>query len=82
MGEMFKVMQKILRFSIKHGGDSISDYRNAFGGKGEFQNFHKVYGKKEEKCQKRNCSGIIERMVIKGRSAHFCPKHKIIYERL
>ena len=77
--EIFKAMQQILRFSIKHGGDSKSDYRNAFGEKGGFQNFHKVYGKKGQQCPKKNCSGIIERTVIRGRSAHFCPKHQLKY---
>lgn len=79
-GEIFRVMQKILKFSIKHGGDSKSDYRNAFGEKGGFQNFHKVYGKKKEKCQRKGCGGIIERLVVRGRSAHFCPKHQKIYK--
>lgn len=79
--EIFKAMQKILRLSIKHGGDSKSDYRNAFGGKGKFQNFHKAYANRGQKCQKRNCSGIIQRIVVRGRSAHFCPKHQIKYER-
>ncbi len=78
--EIFKAMQKILKLSIKYGGDSKSDYRNVFGEKGGFQNFHKVYGKKGQKCSKRNCSGIIERIVIRGRSAHFCSKHQIKYE--
>lgn len=78
--EIFRVMQKILRSSIKHGGDSKSDYRNALGEKGGFQNFHKVYGKKDQKCSKPKCSGIIERMVIRSRSAHFCSKHQIKYE--
>lgn len=77
--EIFKNMQRILKFSIKHGGDSKSDYRNAFGEKGGFQNFHQVYGKKKERCQKKGCSGIIERTVVRGRSAHFCPKHQKIY---
>src|SRR3989338_6827735 len=75
--KIFGVAQKILRFSIKHGGDSKSDYRNAFGEKGRFQNFHKAYGKKDQKCQKKNCLGIIQRTMIRGRSAHFCPKHQI-----
>jgi len=75
--EIFKAMQKILRFSIRYGGDSKSDYRNVRGEKGKFQNFHKAYGRKGEKCQKSGCSGIIHRMVIRGRSAHFCPKHQI-----
>ncbi|MFA6269635.1 MAG: bifunctional DNA-formamidopyrimidine glycosylase/DNA-(apurinic or apyrimidinic site) lyase [Candidatus Paceibacterota bacterium] len=79
-GKIFKAMQQILRFSIKHGGDSKSDYRNAFGEKGGFQNFHKVYSNKGQKCSKTNCSGIIERTVIGGRSTHFCPKHQIKYK--
>ncbi len=77
--EIFKAMLTILKLSIKHGGDSKSDYRNAFGKKGGFQNFHKVYGKKGAECPKNGCSGIIERMVIKGRSSHFCPIHQIKY---
>lgn len=77
--EIFNAMQKILKFSIQHGGDSKSDYRNAFGEKGGFQNFHKVYSHKGARCQKKACSGIIERLVVKGRSAHFCPKHQIKY---
>jgi formamidopyrimidine-DNA glycosylase len=79
--EIFKVMKKILRLSIKHGGDSKSDYRNAFGEKGGFQKFHKAYGKKGKKCPKKNCGGIIQRIAVRGRSAHFCPKHQIKYER-
>lgn len=78
--EIFKNMKKILRFSIQKGGDSKTDYRNAFGGKGEFQNFHQAYGRKGEKCPKPGCSGIIERTLVKGRSAHFCPKHQILYK--
>lgn len=80
MQKMHSIMQKMLAFSIKHGGDSKSDYRNAFGEKGGFQNFHKVYGRKEQKCPKPKCGGIIERKMIRGRSAHFCPKHQIIYK--
>ena len=78
--EIFKAMQNILRFSINHGGDSKSDYRNLLGEKGGFQNFHKVYGQKGAKCPKPNCRGIIERTVVRGRSAHFCPKHQSKYK--
>lgn len=78
--DIFKVMQEILRFSIKHGGDSKSDYRNAFGEKGGFQNFHKAYSRRKQPCPKKNCRGIIERIVVKGRSAHFCPVHQILYK--
>lgn len=78
--EIFKSMKKILKLSIKHGGDSKSDYRNIYGEKGGFQNFHKVYGKKGFSCSKKGCGGIIERTIIKGRSTHFCNKHQIIYK--
>lgn len=77
--DVFGIMNKILKFSISKGGDSKSDYRNVFGQKGGFQNFHKIYGRKKEKCLKNKCSGIIERIVVKGRSSHFCPKHQILY---
>lgn len=77
--EIFKSMQKILNFSIKHGGDSKSDYRNVYGEKGGFQDFHKAYGHKGKKCPKRTCKGIIERIVVKGRSSHFCGVHQKLY---
>ncbi len=83
--EIYKVMREILLFSISKGGDSKSDYINAFGQKGEFQNFHKVYSKKGKHCPQKECrskkGAIIERMVIKGRSAHYCPVHQKLYQK-
>lgn len=76
---MFSNTKKILRKSIKLGGDSMSDYRNAFGEKGSFQHFHKAYRKTGQKCLRGKCRGIIKRIVVRGRSAHFCPAHQIRY---
>ncbi len=73
---IFKHTRKILVRSIGMGGDSLSDYRNAFGEKGGFQNFHKAYGRRGEKCPKNGCGGIIQRTVLGGRSAHYCDKHQ------
>ncbi len=67
---------KILNKSIKMGGDSMSDYRNLFGEKGDFQNTHKAYKKAKQKCLKKGCTGTIVRKVIGGRSAHFCDTHQ------
>ncbi len=78
--EMWKIMRKILNFSIKHGGDSKSDYRNAFGEKGGFQNFHKVYSKRSKKCVHPGCPGIIERVMVRGRSSHYCPVHQKMFK--
>ena len=75
--EIYRNIGIILQKSIKLGGDSMSDYRNPYGEKGKFQNFHKVYRKTGEKCAKNGCSGIIKRIIVGGRSAHFCPVHQI-----
>ena len=73
---VFEAMKNILRRGIDFGGDSMSDYRNIDGLAGKFQNRHNAYQKTGEKCNKNNCGGIIERIVVGGRSAHFCNKHQ------
>ncbi len=76
---MYKVLKKILRRSIEIRGDSESDYRDILGRPGNFQKETSVYGQKGKKCRKKGCLGVIERIKISGRSAHFCPKHQIRY---
>lgn len=70
--DMFGAMQKILKFSIKIGGDSMSDFRGLYGKKGGFQKYHKVYQREGEMCFR--CKSIIKRVKMGGRSAHYCPK--------
>lgn len=65
---MFPLLQKGINF----GGDSTSDYRNIFGDAGSFHHTHAVYRRTGKKCLEKNCGGTIERLVIGGRSAHFC----------
>ncbi len=67
---------KILRQAIKYKGSSMDDYRVPSGEKGEYQNHQKAYQKTGQKCLKKD-GGVIERLVIGARSAHFCPKHQI-----
>ena len=76
---MFIAMKKTLEKGIDFGGDSMSDYRNIYGERGRFQNKHNAYRKTGEKCLKRGCKGIIERLVIGARSAHFCPVHQKLF---
>jgi formamidopyrimidine-DNA glycosylase len=76
MKKIWSAMKKILRQSISLGGDSMSDYRNIHDEKGKFQNMHKAYRRAGKKCSKNGCGGIIKRMIIGGRSAHFCPVHQ------
>jgi len=72
-------MREILRRGINFGGDSMSDYRDINGEKGDFQNHHNVYKKKNTKCVKKGCRGVIMRKVINGRSAHFCGAHQELF---
>ena len=77
LGSLKGITQKILLHSIKTGGDSKSDYRNIYGEKGGFQNEHKAYRETGKPCSKGD-GGVIKRIVIGGRSTHFCPKHQIL----
>lgn len=76
---LYKSMIKVLSKGIDFGGDSMSDYRNIDGLRGNFQNHHNVYKKKDEKCIKKDCNGVIIRKVINGRSAHFCKTHQKLF---
>ncbi len=66
----------ILKESIAIGGDSLSDYRNPLGKKGGYQNTHKVYRQTGKHCAMRACRGIIRRVKVGGRSAHYCDVHQ------
>jgi len=62
---------EVLRHAIKLGGSSVSDYVDADGVRGFFQLQHKVYQRTGEPCLV--CATPIKRIVIGGRSTHFCP---------
>jgi formamidopyrimidine-DNA glycosylase len=64
-------IRKVLRAAVTRRGTSMSDYRDILGGRGEFQNKLEVYGRDGKSCGR--CRGTIERTVMAGRSAFFCP---------
>ncbi len=74
--KMFVGMKETLKKGIRFGGDSESDYRNIKGEKGAFQKRHEAYRRTGQPCRKRGCGGIIQRIKVAGRSAHFCDKHQ------
>jgi len=76
---LFTSMKEILNKGIDFGGDSMSDYRDTEGKRGNFQNHHNVYQKNKERCGKRGCSGVIMRKVLDGRSSHFCDTHQKLF---
>ncbi|MEK7186995.1 MAG: DNA-formamidopyrimidine glycosylase [Patescibacteria group bacterium] len=76
---MYKAIQEVLKKGINLGGDSMSDYRNIKGEKGGFQEYHQAYQRHGKKCLKKGCKGILKRIVIGARGAHFCPKHQKLF---
>jgi formamidopyrimidine-DNA glycosylase len=70
----------ILKKSISLSGDSASDFRGINGRKGGFQNCHRAYRETGKKCRKKGCAGVIAKIKLGGRSAHFCPVHQKYYD--
>lgn len=66
-----KELRKILLKAIELRGSSISDFVDAGGIPGDYQQHHKVYGREALPC--RRCGTKIKRMIVAGRSSHFCP---------
>ncbi|MEW6427233.1 MAG: bifunctional DNA-formamidopyrimidine glycosylase/DNA-(apurinic or apyrimidinic site) lyase [Thermodesulfobacteriota bacterium] len=62
--------KKVLTEAIRQGGTTISDYVNASGEPGYFQNVLQVYGRGGEPCHR--CGSRIERTVMAGRATYFC----------
>lgn len=71
-GKLLSAIQEVLREAIALGGSSISDYVGADGEEGFFQLQHRVYGREGEPCLV--CKSAIKRVVIAGRSSHYCAK--------
>ena len=65
-------IKKILKEAIKKRGTSERDYIDALGKKGDYLKYLKVYRKEGQKCPR--CGGVVKRVKIGSRSAHFCPK--------
>ena len=69
---LYVSIQEVLKEAIALGGSSVSDYVDADGEEGFFQLQHRVYGREGEPCLV--CKTPIKRVVIAGRSSHYCPR--------
>ena len=74
--KLYTSMKPVLEKGLKFGGDSTSDYRNIYGKHGEFHHAHNAYRLTGTVCNRRGCTGVIQRKVVNGRSAHFCNLHQ------
>jgi formamidopyrimidine-DNA glycosylase len=71
---IIKYSKIILKSSIKLGGSSIKDFSIENGKKGVFQQYFKIYGKKDNKCSNVDCNEMIIKTVISNRATFFCKK--------
>jgi len=69
---LFIAVKEVLKEAIALGGSSISDYVDDDGKEGFFQLQHRVYAREGEACLV--CGSPIKRIVIGGRSSHYCAK--------
>lgn len=72
INRLYKAVNKVIADGIADGGTTFRDYRDGNGEKGSHQEKLFVYQRTGKPCQK--CGTAIERLVIGGRSSHFCPK--------
>jgi formamidopyrimidine-DNA glycosylase len=70
--KLYKALQAILLRAIELHGSSISDFLDADGEPGEYQQHHRVYGREGKACSR--CKTVVRRVIVAGRSSYFCPK--------
>ena len=70
--DLYKAVRKVLGRAVRLGGTTFSDYLDIEGRPGAFLAKLRVYQRTGEPC--RRCRQTIRRVVIGGRSSHFCPR--------
>lgn len=66
----------VISNSIKDGGTTIKDYRDAKGEAGTYQNRLKCYGRVGKPCLR--CSTLLVKIKVGGRGSTFCPQCQTI----
>jgi len=66
-----RAIKATLRRALRHRGSTLRDYRDSHGNPGQFQKLHRVYARADKPCPV--CRASIQRIVLGGRSTHFCP---------
>jgi formamidopyrimidine-DNA glycosylase len=72
VAKLNRSIKLVLRRALKHRGSTLRDYRDGNGEPGNFQKLHRVYGREGLACWK--CGTPLQRIVLGGRSSHFCPR--------
>lgn len=69
---LYRAVRRVLRDAIRCRGSSISDYRDAAGRMGSYQQRHRVYGREGKPCFR--CHAKIRRILVAGRGSYYCPR--------
>ncbi|HET9179477.1 MAG TPA: bifunctional DNA-formamidopyrimidine glycosylase/DNA-(apurinic or apyrimidinic site) lyase [Terriglobia bacterium] len=69
---LYRAMQKVLKRAVNLQGTTFRDYINIEGRPGNYLQRLRVYQKTGGPCPR--CGTTIRRIVIAGRSSHFCPQ--------
>ena len=72
LATLHQSVRQILTDAIRLRGSSVSDYVDSDGKRGEFQFRHRVYQREGKPCVR--CREKIRRVIVAGRSSHFCPR--------
>ncbi len=74
---LHRAIRAVLRRAVELGGSTLGDgvYARPDGEPGYFQIEHAVYGRAGEACPR--CGQRLERLVLGGRSTHFCPRCQV-----
>ncbi len=70
--ELNRRLQETLAEALAQGGSSVRNFVDAKGRPGTFQQAHRVYQRAGLPCPA--CGTAVERIVLAGRSTHFCPR--------
>ncbi len=69
--KLLHALRRVMDESIAAGGSSTDNFMKLDGSLGEFQHKHRVYGKEGTPCHL--CRKEIKKIILGGRSTHFCP---------
>ncbi|NLZ39386.1 MAG: DNA-formamidopyrimidine glycosylase [Firmicutes bacterium] len=71
MAALYRAICEVLQEAINCRGTTMSDYRDATGAYGGFQQLLRVYRRSGKACLV--CGYPIERIIVAGRGTHYCP---------
>lgn len=75
IARLLRAIRRVLARAIAHCGSSVSNYLTAEGRAGDYQRYHRVYQRLGRPCPR--CGTAIARLVLAGRSSHFCPRCQV-----